>query len=475
MNVLFVTAEMAPLVKVGGLADVAGALPRALRRLGLDVRVALPLYGTIPSEWRSAHRMVAVVLDGGVVWEAIVDEMTVYLVEHEESFDRHQIYGYTDDAERFLNFCSAMVHVADLLDWQPDVIHLNDWHGGFLPMSLALEKDHPWTSTPRVLTIHNLGHRGEITDALAREHALVLATSEGLANDVERSALAQAILSSHAINAVSPTYAQEILTPEFGGDLAPLLRLQEDRLTGILNGIDTEVFDPASDRHLAARFDADHLDTRLENKRALQRRLSLEADDDIPLIGMVTRLFEQKGTDLVPQALGPMLESGKVQLAVLGQGDPDHERMLAELASKHPGRAAIELAFDEPLGQLIYGGSDMFLMPSRYEPCGLGQMIAMRYGSIPVVRRTGGLADSVPAYDVSTDTGTGFVFFEATSDALATALRQALAVYRDKRAWRKLQHRAMDQDVSWERSAIDYQKMYERAIAAVVETRPVSR
>ena len=463
MNVLFVTAEMSPLVKVGGLGDVAGALPRALRRLGLDVRVALPMYRTLARDGLELRQIATT--EAGSVYEAAVNEVSVYLVEH-AAFERDAVYGFDDDIERFLSFCDSVLMASRALDWQPDILHLNDWHGGF-PFDAPRRPNlnHPWASTPHVLTIHNLGHPGEITAEVVREHDLTVAVPDGVPTTVTHSALAQSILRCDAINTVSPTYAQEILTREFGGELAPLLRARSDHLTGILNGIDVEVFDPATDGHLAARFDADGLDARAQNKRALQKRLSLATENDVPLIGMVTRVFEQKGTDLVPDALEPLIANGDVQLAVLGQGDPKHERMLTELAARHPGRAAVELAFDEPLGQLIYGGSDMFLMPSRYEPCGLGQMIAMRYGSIPVVRRTGGLADSVPPYDASTNTGTGFLFADATSDALHAALREALAAYRDRAAWGALQRRAMAQNVSWDRSALEYRSMYERAIA----------
>ena len=468
MNVLFVAAEMAPLVKVGGLGDVGGSLPRALRALGLDVRVALPLYASIDRRQLAVTRLSSLPA-GAALWQAEVRDVSAYLIEHEPSFGREQIYGYPDDVERFLAFCDALLAAADGLDWRPDLLHLNDWHTGFLAARLQGEAVHPWAGLPQVCTIHNLAFSGRFDAAFARKHGLTaqaLAAPTGVAAGVVRSALGQSFLHADLVTTVSPTYAREILTPEFGGELAPLLRSASgggDRLSGILNGIDVEEYDPAADPHLAARFDAQRLERRIENKRALQERLGLPVDDGVPLAGMVTRLFRQKGPDLAAAAVERLLARRQLQFAVLGQGDEQHERPLAELAARHPQRVAVRLAFDPPLGQLIYGGCDVFLMPSRYEPCGLGQLIAMRYGAVPLVRRTGGLADSVAPYDGARDEGTGFVFEEPSTEALAAALEEALAVYEDRAAWRRLQLRAMAQDFSWGRAAGEYVELYERA------------
>ncbi len=470
MNVLFVVAEMSPLAKVGGVGDVGGALPRALRRLGLDARVALPYYRAIRQQELPATR-IAPLPGGAAIWQAEVRDVPVLLVEHEPSFDREQVYGYEDDTTRFLAFSDALLASAERLGWRPDVLHLNDWHAGFLAARLAGAPDHPWADVSCVCTVHNLGYTGRFDASFAREHGLApeaLAASTGLVPQLAYSALAQAILRSDLVTTVSPTYAREVLTPEFGGELTPLLQRLGDQLVGIMNGIDHEEYDPASDPHLAARFDADRLDARIENKCALQERLGLPVDEGLPLVGMVSRLFEQKGPDLAASGIELLLSgsgAGRFQFAVLGQGDQRYERALLELAARYPEQVAVRIAFDPALGQLIYGGCDCFLMPSRYEPCGLGQLIAMRYGAVPVVRRTGGLADSVAPYDPARERGTGFLFDEPAPAAVADALSSALAVYRDRAAWRGLQLRCLAQDHSWERAASEYGKLYRRAVA----------
>ncbi|MEX1254361.1 MAG: glycogen synthase [Dehalococcoidia bacterium] len=464
-NVLFVIAEMAPLVKVGGLGDVGGALPPALRRLGADVRVALPYYASLNTGAASDLRQIASLGDSAAIWQADARGVPVYLVEHERSFGREQVYGYEDDVARFLTFCDALLAAATTMDWQPDALHLHDWHAGLLATRLVARAEHPWSALPRVSTIHNLGITGALERGFAAEHGLAgeaLAVPVGVSPEVALSGLGQSILHADLITTVSPTYAREILTPEYGAALAPLLQQRRDRLSGIINGIDVEEFNPATDPHLAARFDAERLDQRIENKRALQRQLGLPVSDDVPLVGMVARLFKQKGPDLAAAAVERALSERDFQFVLLGTGDPEYERGMTELATRHPERVAVRLAFDIGLGQLIYGGSDLFLMPSRYEPCGLGQLIAMRYGAVPVVRRTGGLADSVQPYDPS-GSGTGFLFEETKPAALADALGQALVVYDDRRAWRDLQRRCMAQDFSWEQSARQYLDLYEHA------------
>ncbi len=455
MNVLFVVAEMAPLAKVGGVADVAGSLPRALRRLGLDVRVALPYYQTIRKQELAPRRIASSV--GGALWQADVRDVPVYLVEHEPSFGREQVYGYPDDTERFLTFNDGLLAAAGPLGWRPDVLHLHDWHTGFLAARLAGDVQHPWASVARVFTIHNLGYPGAYNEDFARKHRLPPV------DPAARTPLGQGIVHADLVTTVSPTYAREILTPEYGGKLAPLLQQLGGRLSGILNGIDTEEFDPSRDPHLATRFDADSIERRAENKRALQERLGLRVDDAAPLVAMVNRLVVQKGSDLAAQAVEALLPSRAFQFAVLGAGDQQYEQQLQALAQSAPDRVAVRIAFDPPLGQLFYGGCDVFLMPSRYEPCGLGQMIAMRYGAVPVVRRTGGLADSVAPYDPEHNAGTGFLFDEATPRALAAALAQALVTYEDAPSWRALQLRAMAQDLSWDRAAQQYVNLYRRA------------
>ncbi len=472
MRVLFVIAEMVPLVKVGGLADIGGALPRALRELGVDVRVALPFYAGIDrSGDRSETAKIAVLPDGAALWRVDVSGVPAYLFEQPAAFDRQEVYGYDDDAARFLAFCDGMLAAADTLgsaepdeaDWQPDVLHLNDWHPGLIAARLAARpannRRHPWAGAARVCTIHNLGFTGPVDQDFVRQYGL--AASEPDAPD---SALARSIRHADLISTVSPTYARELLTDDYGWDLAALLRKRSDRLCGILSGINAEAFSPATDPHLAATFDAGRLHLRAENKLALQRRLGLPDGGETPVLAMVSRLFWQKGSDLAAAAVEELLATHPLEFVVLGQGDEEHTRPLLALEARYPQQVAVRLDFDEPLGRLIFAGCDLFLMPSRYEPGGLGQLLAMRYGAVPVVRRTGGLADSVAPYEPARDRGVGFLFDEATPEALATAVEQALAVYGDAEAWRRLQRRGMAQDFSWPRAAKRYRDLYQRAV-----------
>ena len=478
MNILFVVAEMAPLVKVGGVGDVGGSLPRALRRLGHDVRVALPFYKTID---RGIAQEALASANGATLWRAEHDGMPLYLLEDERFFGRDNVYAYDDDVERFLAFCDGLLANAGALGWTPDVIHMHDWHTGLLAARLA-EGPHAWSNAATVFTIHNLGYRGEFTEAFAREHALAISTRalpENMQAVEAYSSLAQGILHSAIVSTVSPTYAREIVEPldvppwralldslrirrVKTQSLAPLLKRLGGRLAGILNGIDTDEYDPSRDAHLAVQYDADSLDKRVANKTVLQQTLGLPADG-APLIGMVTRLFDQKAPDLAVAAIEKLLPEAKFQFVVLGSGAPEYEQQLADLAARYPDRVAVRLAFDYTLGQKIYGGSDIFIMPSRYEPCGLGQMIAMRYGAVPVVRRTGGLADSVSQYDPANGSGTGFLFDALTPDALAGALSGALSAFAVGDAWRGLQLRGMRSDFSWDNAARAYVDLYQRA------------
>jgi len=463
-RILFLTAELAPLVKVGGLGDVAGSLPRALCRLGLDVRIALPYYASVRKQALTTKK-VASLPRGAAVWLAEVSGVPVYLVEHDAWFGRAETYGYPDDYARFLAFCDTLLAAAQRLGWQPDVLHMNDWHAGFLATRLVDDPEHPWAALPRVCTVHNLGYAAAFEARFVRAHGFsnrALTPPDGLPKEIARSALGQALLHADQISTVSPTYAREIQTATYGGALAPLLRRRRTRLSGIMNGIDTEEFDPAKDPALAARFDARRLDKRVKNKTALQHRMGLPVDERVPLLGMVSRLVVQKGPDLAAGAVELLLRNRSLQLVVLGTGEERYEQQLERLAARHPESVAVSIAFDVALGQLIYGGCDLFLMPSRYEPGGLGQLIAMRYGAIPAVRRTGGLADSVTPYD-GRGHGTGFAFQRATPRALADCLERALDVYGRPASWRKLQERAMAQDLSWEGSARQYAALYQRA------------
>lgn len=482
LPVLIVAVEMSPLAKVGGLADVVGALPHALRGIGVDARVAMPLHGVVDRDAYPLRLLAEAPVStpngprAARLFETSLREVPVYLVENEAFFGRPRVYGDEDDLERWLYFCDALLAAAPQLaagqssaeNWRPAVLHLHDWHAAFVGSRLLAAASHLWASCARVYTIHNLALQGPFDQAFGRRHGLSLAAlmaPAGLEPDVAFSGMAQGILWSDVVSTVSPTYAREIQTPEFGAGLDALLRGRGDRLTAVLNGIDYEVFDPAHDPRIAANYDAETLDMRAANKKALQERAGLPVRPEAPLAGMVSRLYDQKGSDLVALAFRHLLAERDLQLVVLGTGDPLHEKMLSDLQAAFPDKAAAIFRFDEGLAQLIYAGCDFFLMPSRFEPCGLGQLLALRYGAVPVVRRTGGLADTVEDCDLDLGSGTGFTFEAANAQDLERAIERALAAHEDQAAWRSLQIRGMSRDFSWDRAAGLYHEMYERALS----------
>ena len=479
MEVLFVTVEMSPLAKVGGLGDVAGSLPRALRERGANVRVAMPMHSAIDRTLLTPRKVldrVKVPWPGGDehanVWMAEVRGVPVYLVENARFFDRVSVYGFDDDKDRFLFFCDALLAAAPHLGFRPDAIHAQDWHAALLLTRLAgmqsAGDDHEWIDAGRVYTIHNLALQGNFDGGFAHHFGIggsQLGVPAGLDAGIAYSAMSQGILHADRVNTVSDTYAKEILTPEYGAGLDPLLRARAAVVSGIVNGIDYEEFDPATDPHIAHHYNADTIADRVENKRALQHAAGLPQNDGAPLFGVVTRLFAQKGIDLVATAFDGMLATHGAQLAVLGTGDEAVHQTLLALQEKYPEQVKIWLDFNPPLGQQIYAGCDCFLMPSRYEPCGLGQLISLRYGAIPLVRKTGGLADTVADADAALGSGTGFVFEAADAGALRQACERAIAGYGNEGGWRAMQERGMRQDWSWGRAAGKYLELYEAAIS----------
>jgi starch synthase len=400
------------------------------------------------------------------LWRTPVRGVPVYLVENARFFGRERVYGYDDDNDRFLFLCDALLACAGALDFAPDAIHAHDWHAALAFTRLAAGAPHPWKGCGRVYTIHNLALQGSFDGGWAAHHGIgdrELAPPDGLPGELALSCMAQGILHAGRVNTVSRTYAREITTPEYGAGLDGLLRARSGALSGIVNGIDYEEFDPRTDPHLARHYDADSITLRTENKRALQREAGLPEDDGTPLFGAVTRLWAQKGMDLAAAAFDALLSRHDAQLIVLGTGDEAvHEQLLA-LQSRFPDRVKIWLDFDPPLGQRIYAGCDIFLMPSRYEPCGLGQLISLRYGAVPLVRRTGGLVDTVEDASADLRTGTGFVFDDATAPALEQACERAAAAYANRDGWRAMQERGMRQDWSWGRAAGEYIELYEAA------------
>jgi starch synthase len=476
LDVLFVTVEMSPLAKVGGLGDVAGSLPRALRERDINVRVAMPMHSAIDRVLLSPRKVlddVKVAWPSGTkkvdVWMADIRGVPVYLIESPEFFDRADVYGSDDDKDRFLFLCDALLASAPHLGFRPAVIHAQDWHTGFMHARLRglelAKTDHPWIEAARVYTIHNLGLQGNFDSGFAHHYGIdreLLSAPAGVDPGLTYSAMAQGILHADRVNTVSHTYSKEILTAEYGAALDPLLRARADRLSGIVNGIDYEEFDPSTDPHIVRHYSVETLDDRTDNKLALQTEAGLPPRDDALVFGVVTRLFSQKGIDLLPEALGPLLDERNAQLIVLGTGDEGVHQMLLDLQGRFPDKVKVWLDFNPPLGQRIYAGCDAFLMPSRYEPCGLGQLISLRYGDVPIVRKTGGLADTIT--DASNrQAGTGFVFEEANAHSLRHACERALDTF-PSNGWRALQERGMRQDWSWKNAAGKYGELYQLAI-----------
>ncbi|MEZ4484423.1 MAG: glycogen synthase GlgA [Syntrophotaleaceae bacterium] len=477
MNILLVASEVAPFAKTGGLADVAGALPQALARLGHDVRIFMPWYHAISEKSFASERLnikveveVAGLTRSAELRRGQLGEIPVYFLDYPEFFQRRGLYGttagdYPDNAQRFGLFCRAVLEALPQLDFRPDVLHLNDWQTGLIPVLLRSERqsDPFYARTATVMTIHNLGYQGlfpaDALPALGLDPGLF--HIEGLEYYGQLSFLKGGLFFADLITTVSPSYCREIQTPKFGHGFEGILRKRRKDLVGILNGIDCQQWNPGADDTLHTPYSADDPAGKVQNKLDLQHRLGLARDSHLPILAMVTRLATQKGLDIL-EAAWPKLVQRPLQFVLLGDGEEKHMAFFRRLQDRHPQQVSITLSFDDALARRIYAGSDLFLMPSHYEPCGLGQLIALRYGSIPLVRRTGGLADTV--FDADTDPkGNGFVFKTPTARALLASLDRALQRFQDHQGWGQLVQRAMSGDFSWERSARRYVDVYRQA------------
>lgn len=477
MKVLFAAAEAAGLVKVGGLGDVAGELPQKLKGLGADIRLVMPAYRGIGTAARVVSEFTVKMGVGEetcILKEAEDTRVPVLLVGNDRYFGRPSVYGYSDDAERFAFFCLAVFQWLKDSGFKPDVIHLNDWHTAPLAMLVREREDEvpSLSDCALVFTIHNLAYQG----VCGREIFGMYGVRDGAFNPdgVEFygafSPMKAGIFYSDRFNAVSVTGAREITTKRFGYGLDGFIGVHRRRLSGILNGIDHNAWNPETDPVIFRNYSIDNPEQKRENKRQLQKQLGLE-QKDTALFGVVSRLEDIKGTDLLVPAADKIVKSG-CQLVVLGRGRSAWERELKRLEQENPGRIAVSLGFDDVLARRIYAASDMFLMPSRYEPCGIGQLIAMRYGSVPIVHKVGGLADTVWDETGNTGQGTGFTFGTDSAVAFTRAIAKGIKMFRTDRAgWKKLVKRAMAFDSSWNRPAESYLALYEEAAASRAKAR----
>ena len=476
VRVLYVTSEAAPFCKTGGLADVAGSLPPALAAEGEQVAVMLPLYQRVKEKfgeqmsfvkwtyvrlgWRSIYCGLFRMERDGVIW---------YFVDNEQYFRRPELYGYYDDGERFAFFSRCVVELLPSLDFWPEVVHCNDWQTALVPIYLKDDgvRDERLRSIRTVLTVHNIEYQGRygkdtLGDLFGLDHGW---WDDGtIAMDGDVNLLKGALLMADAVTAVSPTYAQELKYSYFAHGMESVMNACDHKLYGVLNGIDMKRYDPATDADLAANYSADDLTGKAVDKAELQRMLGLRQDPDVPIIGMVSRLVAHKGLDLVCEVLRDIMEL-PVQMVILGRGDHRYEEFFRWAQRQYEGRLVAYLAYDEAMATRVYAGSDLFLMPSKSEPCGLSQMIAMRYGSVPIVRETGGLKDTVQPYESWRDSGNGYTFADYNSGDMLYVIRAAAGLYRDYRdAYSRLQKRGMTQDFSWNRSACEYRRIYENVL-----------
>lgn len=480
MNILFLSSEVAPFAKTGGLGDVSAALPRALHRRGHDVRVFMPLYSRIEQH---KYRFRAVdslknlkVMFGARSFEVSIlaatlpnSNMEVFFVHCPKLYGRHGIYTHDGDEHvRFLTLCYAALEAAQRMRFAPDVVHCNDWQTAMAP--LLLKTRFAWDGaifgkTRSVLTIHNLNYQGRfgahILEDTGLHRSAHLLHQDQLKGGVINFLLT-GILYANAVTTVSPTYAKEIRGAEYGAGMDPFLRAREATVFGILNGVDYDEWSPQADRLIPHRYDEHHLEGKEKNKLALLSRAHLPVLPGVPLLGIVSRLSGQKGFDLLPDALSLGLREGKFQLVVQGSGEKRFERMFHQLRDRFPRQVRFQTQFDNGLAHWIQAGADFFLMPSRYEPCGLTQLYALKYGTVPIVRKTGGLADTVQLWSPRTGTGTGIVFDDYDARAAHWALEAAFNIYRDRPAYRRLQHNGMTQNFSWDHQVQKYEQLYSR-------------
>ncbi|MBE6814668.1 MAG: glycogen synthase GlgA [Ruminococcaceae bacterium] len=472
MKVLYAASEALPFAASGGLADVAGSLPQALRKRLIGCRVVMPLYDTIKQELRDTMKFVTNI-SVPVAWrrqycgifEAKYGGVTYYLLDNEYYFKRGSLYGHYDDAERFAFFSRAILEIIPHIDFKPDIIHCNDWQTALTPLyySTIYATQPGYENIKTVFTIHNIQYQGvygkELIDNVV---GLDYSQKNLIEYDDTVNFSKAAIECANAVSTVSPSYAKEILDPWYSHGLDTILKERSFKLRGILNGIDVENYNPETDKDIFKNYSAEKMTGKATNKRELQKFFGLPEKKDTPVMGMVSRLVSHKGLDLCKAVLDELLATTDIQLVILGSGDTEYEDFFRGLAARFPEQVGLCLGFIPDLARKIYAGSDLFLMPSKSEPCGLSQMVALRYGSIPIVRETGGLRDSVK--DSGDNEGNGFTFANYNAHEMLHAIRRACEGYSDKKGWKILVKRAMESDNSWGKSANEYIKMYKEIL-----------
>lgn len=484
IQVLFLSSEVEPFAKTGGLADVSGALPHTIYNIGHEVRIMLPRYGSIKNSPSKLHDMIRLqgldvpvgdkILKANVKSSFILGTFTkvqVYLLDNADLFGRQGLYihpetkkPYADNDVRFIFFCRGVLEMLKKMGWQPDIIHCNDWHTALVPAYLKTlyKNDKFYKHTKTVFTIHNLAYQGEFPKSTFAKTLLPRELEEELTHDGKINLLKAGLLYADAITAVSAKYAEEIrTTEEYGCGLQDVLEKRKRSLFGITNGIDPEKWNPATDEVIPQKYDFKSIDAKIENKEALLAKMKLPFNESTPLLGIVSRLADQKGFDLIGGILDDLMKLN-LQIVVLGLGEKKYHALFEKAAKKYPNKFAVALRFDTGLAHWIEAGSDIFLMPSRYEPCGLNQLYSMKYGTIPIVRATGGLDETVEQIDPLKGTGTGFKFEEYDKKELLKTIQRALHLYANQATWRKIQKNAMSKDFSWEASAKKYVHLYRK-------------
>lgn len=483
LKILFSSSEVTPFAKTGGLADVSASLPAAMASLGHQVRIVMPMYRSVMKgsfELKLLEKSLEVpfrgkILKDKVYYSEISRNLLIYFIKRDEFFDRDMLYGtsegdYVDNADRFIFFSRGTLHLIKLIGFQPDIVHCNDWQTSLVPVYLKSSyKDDPFFhNTLKVFTIHNLAYQGvfpkEYMDI--SELPSELFSLKGLEYYGKMNFMKGGIVFTDVITTVSEKYAQEIQTPEYGHGLDGVLKERNDDINGVLNGVDYTEWNPEADPHIAANYSPKDLSGKKKCKKELIEIFRLEGSVETPIIGIISRLADQKGFDILADAMDELMKM-KLFLVLLGRGDEKYEKQFSELGKKYKGRLGVKIAFDNVLAHKIEAGSNMFLMPSRYEPCGLNQLYSLKYGTIPVVRATGGLDDTVQEFEPETEKGNGFKFFEYSSKALIEKVKRALVIYKNKELWLKLVKNAMNEDFSWNKSALRYQEIYNRAITKI--------